>query len=71
MLVILIILGIGVAAIMLNAQNNAYKSSGKESDKVGFCSVVLWIIAGLIFVFGCFGNIIGACGGDLSRIGGR
>ena len=71
MLVILIILGIGVAAIMLNAQNNAYKSSGKESDKVGFGSVVLWIIAGLIFVFSCFVNIIGACGGDLSRIGGR
>ena len=71
MLVILIILGIGVAAIMPNAQNHAYKSTGKESDKVGFGSVVLWIIAGLIFVFGCFGNIIGACGGDLSRIGGR
>ncbi len=56
---------------MLNAQNNAYKSSGKESDKVGLGSVLLWIIAGLIFVFGCFGNIIGACGGDLSKIGGQ
>ena len=66
MFVILIILGIGVAAIMLNAQNNAYKSSGKESDKVGLGSVLLWI-----FVFGCFGNIIGACGGDLSKIGGQ
>ena len=69
-IVLLVLAGI-VAAIMLNAQNNAYKSSGKESDKVGTGSVILWIIAALIFVFGCFGNLVGACGGDLSRIGGR
>jgi len=25
----------------------------------------------LIFVFGCFGNLVGACGGDLSKIGGQ
>ncbi len=69
-IVLLILAGI-VAAIMLNAQNNAYKSSGKESDKVGTGSVILWIIAALIFVFVCFGNLVGACGGDLSRISGR
>lgn len=69
-IVLLILAGI-VAAIMLNAQNNAYKSSGDESDKVGTGSVILWIIVALIIVFGCFGNLIGACGGDLSRIGGR
>lgn len=56
---------------MLNAQNNAYKSSGKESDKVGAGSIILWIVAALIFVFGCFGNLVGACGGDLSKIGGQ
>ena len=43
-IVLLILAGI-VAAIMLNAQNNAYKSSGKESDKVGTGSVILWIIS--------------------------
>ena len=69
-IVLLVLAGI-VAAIMLNAQNNAYKSSGKESDKVGPGYVILWIVAALIFVCGCFGNLIGACGGDLSRIGGR
>lgn len=69
-IVLLILAGI-VAAIMLNAQNNAYKSSGKESDKVGTGSVILWIIAALIFVFVCFGNLVGACSGDLSRISGR
>jgi len=69
-IVLLVLAGI-VAAIMLNAQNNAYKSSGKESDKVGTGSVILWIVAALVFVFGSFGNLVGACGGDLSRIGGR
>lgn len=70
-IVVLLVLSAIVAAIMLNAQNNAYKSSKKESDKVGFGSVIFYIIAALIFVFGCFGNLIGACGGDLSRIGGQ
>ena len=69
-LVLLVLSGI-VAAIKLISQNNAYKSSGKESDKVGVGSVILWIIVALIFVFGCFGNLVGACGGDLSRIGGQ
>lgn len=69
-IVLLVLAGI-MAAIMLIAQYNAYKSSGKESDKVGTGSVILWIIVALIFVFGCFGNLVGACGGDLSRIGGR
>ena len=69
-LVLLVLSGI-VAAIILISQNNAYKSSGKESDKVGVGSVILWIIVALIFVFGCFGNLVGACGGDLSRIGGQ
>lgn len=69
-IVLLVISGI-VAAVMLNAQNNAYKSSGDESDKVGFGSILLWIIAALILVFGGFGNLIGACGGDLSEIGGQ
>ena len=49
-IVLLILAGI-VAAIMLNAQNNAYKSSGKESDKVGAGSIIFWIVAALIFVF--------------------
>ena len=69
-LVLLVLSGI-VAAIILISQNNAYKSSGKESDKVGVGSVILWIIVALIFVFGCFGNLVGACGGYLSRIGGQ
>lgn len=69
-IVLLILTGI-VAAIMLNAQNNAYKSSGKKSDKVGVGYVIFYIVVALIFVFGCFFNLIGACGGDLSRIGGR
>lgn len=69
-IVLLILTGI-VAAIMLNAQNNAYKSSGKKSDKVGVGYVIFYIVVALIFVFGCFCNLVGACGGDLSRIGGR
>lgn len=64
-LIVLIILGVLVGCIHLNAQHNAYKSSGKKSDKVGVGSIILWIILGIIFVFGCFGNLIGACGRDL------
>jgi hypothetical protein len=56
---------------MLNAQNNAYKSSGKDEDRLSPKMIILWIVAALVFVFGCFGNLIGACGGDLSKIGGR
>lgn len=70
LIVLLVIAGI-MSAIMINAERNRYKSTGKESDKVGAGTVILWIIASLILVFGCFGNLIGACGGDLSRIGGR
>jgi len=69
--IVLLVLAAIMAVIMLKAQDNAYKSSGKESDKVGCGYVILWIIASLIFVFGCFGNLIGACGGDLSKIGGQ
>lgn len=69
--IVLLILSAIVAGIFINAQNNAYKSSGKESDKVGCGTIILWIIFGLIFVFGCFGNLMGKCGGDLSKIGGQ
>lgn len=69
--VVLLLLSGVVAVIMLKAQNNAYESSKKESDRVGIGSVIIWIITSLIVVFGCYGNLIGACGGDLSRIGGR
>ena len=34
-----------------------------------------WMLECTVFLtpcaFGCFGNIIGACGGDLSKIGGQ
>lgn len=70
-LIILFVLTAIVAAIMLNAQNNAYKSSGKDEDRLSPKIIILWIVAALVFVFGCFGNLIGACGGDLSKIGGR
>jgi DMSO reductase anchor subunit len=70
-LIILFVLTAIVAAIMLNAQNNAYKSSGKDEDRLSPKMIILWIVAALVFVFGCFGNLIGACGGDLSKIGGR
>jgi DMSO reductase anchor subunit len=70
-LIILFVLTVIVAAIMLNAQNNAYKSSGKDQDRLSPKMIILWIVAALVFVFGCFGNLIGACGGDLSKIGGR
>ncbi len=70
-LIILFVLTVIVAAIMLNAQNNAYKSSGKDEDRLSPKMIILWIVAALVFVFGCFGNLIGACGGDLSKIGGR
>lgn len=70
LIVLLVIAGI-MSAIMINSERNRYKRTGKESDKVGAGTVILWIIASLILVFGCFGNLIGACGGDLSRIGGR
>ena len=70
-LIILFVLTAIVAAIMLNAQNNAYKSSGKDEDRLSPKMIILWIVAALVFVLGCFGNLIGACGGDLSKIGGR
>lgn len=71
MVVVLIIFAIVVAGIFINAQNNAYKTSGKKEDKVGCWTVIMWIIAGFIFVIGCLGNLMGACGGDLSKIGGQ
>ena len=69
--IVLLVLAAIVAILMIKAQDNAYQSSGKESDKVGCGTIIMWIIFGLIFVFGCFGNLVGACGGDLSRIGGQ
>ena len=69
--VVLLVIAALVAAINIKAQDNAYKSSGKESDKVGVGSIIVWIIVSSIFGFGCFGNLIGACGRDLSEIGGR
>ena len=69
-IILLIISGV-VAGCMIAAQNNKYKSTKKEEDKVGVGYIILWIVASLILVFGCFGNLIGACGGDLHSIGGQ
>ena len=70
-IIILIILGILVGCIPLYAQHHAYKTEGKEINKIGLGSIIMWIIVGIIFVFGCFGNLLGVWGGDLSEIGGR
>ena len=70
-IIVLLILAAIFAAIQLKALDNRYKSTGKESDKVGLGTIIIWIVLSLIFVFGCFGNLLGACGGDLSKIGGH
>lgn len=71
MLIILLVLSLIVSGIILNGENNIYKKSGNKADKIGFGKIIIAIIGGLIFVFGCFLNLIGACGGDLSDIYGQ
>ncbi len=69
--IILLIVSIIVAGVMIAAQNNRYKSTQREEDKVGIGFVLMYLITALVLVFGCFGNLIGACGGDLHSIGGQ
>jgi hypothetical protein len=70
-IIILLIISVIVAGVMITAQNNRYKSTKREEDKVGIGFVLMYLITALILVFGCFGNLIGACGGDLHSIGGQ
>lgn len=58
-IVILVIIGLFIAAIALNGQNNVYKEKQREDLKVGIGSVILWIILGIALAFGFFGNLIG------------
>lgn len=69
--IVLLVLSAIFAIFQIQKQNETYESTKKEEDKVGLGTVLFWIVAGLIFVFGCFGNLVGGCGGDLSRIGGQ
>ena len=58
-IVIIVIVGLFIAAIALNGQNNVYKEKKREDLKVGIGSVILWIILGIALAFGFFGNLIG------------
>lgn len=57
-IVIIVIVGLFIAAIALNGQNNLYKEKQKGDLKVGIGSVILWIILGIALAFGFFGNLI-------------
>ncbi len=67
-MIVLLIIALIVATIILNAQNNAYKESGKKEDKVTFGKVVLWIVVSVVLVFLAFSRLMGDWGHDTSEI---
>lgn len=67
-IIVLLIIAVIVASIILNAMNNAYKETGKKEDKITLGKVIIWFIIAIIFVFGCFFNLLGSCGHDTSEI---
>lgn len=69
-LVLLVLSGI-LSMFFIIGQYKAYEKSQKVEDKPTFARIVLYIKISFVFIFGCFFNLIGACGGDLSRIGGQ
>lgn len=71
MIIITIIIGLAVSGIILYATHSAYKSGGKEVNRLTFGKVLFLLVLGQIFAFGCLGNLLDPTDGDLFSIGGR
>lgn len=71
MIVIVILIGLAVSGVVLFAHHSAYKSEGKEINKLTPGKILLWLILGQVFAFGCLGSILNPSFSDLSSIGGR
>ncbi len=71
MAIIVILIGLAVSGVILYAHHSAYKSEGKEINRLTPGKILLWIILGQVFAWGCLANILDPSFSDLSRIGGR
>ena len=71
MAIIVILIGLAVSSVILYAHHSAYKSGGKEINRLTPGKILLWIILGQVFAWGCLANILDPSVSDLSRIGGR
>lgn len=71
MIVIVFLIGLAVSGVVLFAHHSAYKSEGKEINRLTPGKILLWLILGQVFAFGCLGSILNPSFSDLSRIGGR
>jgi hypothetical protein len=71
MAIIVILIGLAVSSVILYAHHSAYKSEGKEINRLTPGKILLWIILGQVFAWGCLANILDPSFSDLSRIGGR
>lgn len=71
MILAVILFGLAVSGVILYAHHSAYKSNGKEENRLTPGKIVLWLIAGQIFAFGCLGSILDVSFGDLSKFGGQ
>ena len=71
MAIIVILIGLAVSGVILYAHHSAYKSEGKEINRLTPGKILLWIILGQVFAWGCLANILDPSFSDLSRIVGR
>lgn len=71
MIIIVILIGLAISGVILFAHHSAYKSEGKEINRLTPGKILLWLILGQVFAFGCLGSILDPSFSDLSRIGGR
>lgn len=67
----MVLIGLAVSGVILFANHSEYKSEGKEIDRLASGKILLWLIWGQVFAFGCLGSILGPSFSDLSRIGGQ
>ena len=70
-MIVVILIGLAVSGVILYAHHSAYKSDGKEINKLTLGKVLLWLILGQIFAFGCLANILDLSSDDLFKIGGQ
>ena len=71
MAIVVILIGLAVSIVILYTHYSAYKSGGKEINKLTPGKILFWIILGQIFAWGCLANILDPSFSDLSKIGGR
>ena len=71
MAIVVILIGLAVSIVILYTHYSAYKSGGKEINKLTPGRILFWIIFGQIFAWGCLANILDPSFSDLSKIGGR